>query len=240
MAQAVYSDMSKKTAIVARIVGAQTKLQTREAVEGYLFALPWILGLIVFFGGPILASMALSFADYDILSQPRFTGLDNYSRAFFDDKLFWPSLWRTFSYAAIVVPTSLAGSLVLAILLNQKLFGTNIFRTIFFVPHLTPIVAVAVIWSWLLHPNLGPINGYLELLSIEGPGWFTDRQWAIPATILVSIWMQLGGNAMLIFLAGLQGVPTELYEASDLDGAGGWTKFRYVTLPMISPTMNHH
>ena len=220
-----------------RAVGAQSKLQTREAIEGYLFALPWLLGLLIFFGGPIVASMALSFTEYDILSVPRFAGLDNYQRAFFDDKLFWPSLWRTFYYAGIVVPTSLAGSLVLAVLLNQKLRGTNFFRTIFFVPHLTPIVAVAVIWSWLLHPNLGPINGYLEQLSIEGPGWFTDRQWAVPATILVSIWMQLGGNAMLIFLAGLQGVPQELYEASDLDGASGWAKFRYVTLPMISPTI---
>lgn len=237
MAQAVYPHHSSAPSLLARIVGAQTKLQTREAIEGYLFALPWILGLIIFFGGPILASMALSFTEYDILSVPHFSGLDNYTRAFFDDKLFWPSLGRTFLYAGIVVPTSLAGSLLLAILLNQKLLGTNIFRTIFFVPHLTPIVAVAVIWSWLLHPNLGPINGYLEQLSIEGPGWFTDRQWAIPATILVSIWMQLGGNAMLIFLAGLQGVPIELYEASDLDGASGWAKFRHITLPMISPTI---
>jgi len=237
MAKAVPLPQLQRPSLLARLVGAQTKLQTREAIEGYLFALPWLLGLIIFFGGPILASMALSFTEYDILGAPRFTGLDNYARAFFDDKLFWPSLWRTFYYAGIVVPTSLAGSLLLAILLNQKLKGTNLFRTIFFVPHLTPIVAVAVIWSWLLHPNLGPINGYLEQLSIQGPGWFTDRQWAIPATILVSIWMQLGGNAMLIFLAGLQGVPTELYEASDLDGASGWAKFRYVTLPMISPTI---
>ena len=234
MAQSAYS---KKPTVLARIVGAENKLQTREAIEGYLFALPWLFGLLIFFGGPILASMALSFTDYDILGTPRFTGLDNYSRAFFDDKLFWPSLWRTFSYAAVVVPISLAGSLVLALLLNQKLLGTNIFRTIFFMPHLTPIVAVAVIWSWLLHPSLGPINGFLEQLSIEGPGWFTDRQWALPATIVVSTWMLVGGNAMLIFLAGLQGVPTELYEASELDGASNWAKFRHITLPLISPTI---
>lgn len=237
MTQTTYTKHVEGPSLLARLVGAQTKLQTREAIEGYLFALPWILGLLVFFGGPILASMALSFTEYDILSVPRFIGVENYTRAFFDDKLFWSSMGRTFLYAGIVVPTSLAGSLFLAILLNQKLIGTNIFRTIFFVPHLTPIVAVAVIWSWLLHPNLGPVNGYLEQFAIEGPGWFTDRQWAIPATILVSIWMQLGGNAMLIFLAGLQGVPVELYEASDLDGATGWAKFRHITLPMISPTI---
>lgn len=222
---------------LAFILGADTPLQLREAVEGYLFALPWIIGLVVFFGGPLLASMFLSFTNYDIVGTPHFTGLDNYAKAFFDDKLFWPSMGRTFLYAGIVVPTSLAGSLFLAILLNQKLLGTNIFRTVFFVPHLTPIVAVAVIWSWLLHPNLGPVNGYLEMIGINGPGWFTDRQWALPATVLVSIWMQLGGNAMLIFLAGLQGVPVELYEAADLDGASGWTKFRHVTLPLISPTI---
>ena len=238
MAQAVYSNRSQPPSLLARIVGAQTKLQTREAIEGYLFALPWILGLIIFFGGPILASMVLSFTEYDILSTPRFTGLDNYTKAFFDDKLFWPSMGRTFLYAGVVVPIALAGSLFLAILLNQKLKGTNIFRTIFFVPHLTPIVAVAVIWSWLLHPNLGPVNGYLELLlGIEGPRWFTDRQWALPSTVIVSVWMQLGGNAMLIFLAGLQGVPEELYEAADLDGASSWQKFRSVTLPLISPTI---
>ncbi len=237
MAQTANSQKSTVPPLLARLVGAQTKLQMQEAIEGYLFALPWILGLIIFFGGPILASMALSFTEYDILSVPRFNGLENYTRAFFDDRLFWASLGRTFLYAGIVVPTSLAGSLLLALLLNQQLLGTNIFRTIFFVPHLTPIVAVAVIWSWLLHPNLGPVNGYLEQVGIDGPGWFTDRQWAIPSTILVSIWMQLGGNAMLIFLAGLQGVPTELYEAADLDGASSWAKFRHITLPMISPTI---
>ena len=237
MAQAQATPRPRSPSLLAKIVGANSKLQMREAIEGYLFALPWILGLTIFFGGPILASVFLSFTDYDIVGQPRFTGLDNYTKAFFDDKLFWPSMGRTFLYASIVVPTALAGSLCLAMLLNQKLLGTNIFRTIFFVPHLTPIVAVAVIWSWLLHPNLGPVNGYLAQLGIDGPGWFTDRQWALPATILVSIWMQLGGNTMLIFLAGLQGVPIELYEAAALDGAGGWTKFRHVTLPLISPTI---
>lgn len=236
-APALSPQPSRSRSLLMRIVGADSKLQMREAIEGYLFALPWILGLIIFFGGPILASMVLSFTEYDILSTPRFTGLDNYAKAFFDDKLFWPSMMRTFVYAAVVVPTALAGSLFLAIMLNQKLKGTNIFRTIFFVPHLTPIVAVAVIWSWLLHPNLGPVNGYLELLGIEGPRWFTDRQWALPSTVIVSVWMQLGGNAMLIFLAGLQGVPEELYEAADLDGASGWQKFRSVTLPLISPTI---
>ncbi|NJN84704.1 MAG: sugar ABC transporter permease [Caldilineaceae bacterium] len=226
-----------KRGLLAIIVGAQTPMQVREAVEGYLFALPWILGLIIFFGGPVIASMVLSFTHYDILARPQFAGLENYAKAFFDDKLFWPSMARTFMYAAVVVPTALCGSLCLALLLNQKLKGTNVFRTIFFVPHLTPIVAVAVIWSWLLHPNLGPVNGYLEMLGINGPGWFTSRQWALPATILVSIWMYLGGNAMLIFLAGLQGVPEELYEAADLDGASNWNKFRNITLPLISPTI---
>lgn len=226
-----------KPSLLGRMVGAETPLQVREALEGYLFALPWILGLLVFFGGPILASMGLSFTEYDILSTPKFSGLENYQQAFFNDKLFWPSLGRTFYYALIVVPLALFGSLLLALMLNQKLRGTNIFRTIFFVPHLTPIVAVAVIWAWLLHPNLGPVNGYLAKLGLPEPGWFTDRSWAVPSIIMVSIWMALGGNSMLIFLAGLQGVPIELYEAADLDGASDWAKFRNVTLPLISPTI---
>ena len=122
-------------------------------------------------------------------------------------------------------------------LLNQHLIGTNVFRTVFFVPHLTPIVAVGVIWAWLLHTQLGPVNGLLRSVGLPAPRWFTSRAWAITSIILISTWMQLGGNRMLIFLAGLQGVPEELYEASELDGAGRAQKFLHVTLPLISPTI---
>jgi multiple sugar transport system permease protein len=135
------------------------------------------------------------------------------------------------------VPLGVVGSLLLAMLLNRKLKGTNLYRTLFFLPHLTPGVALAVLWIWLLHPTVGPINLVLSWFGIAGPGWLTAKAWAIPALILISLWAGLGGNTMLIFLAGLQGVPQELLEAAEIDGAGSWSKFRNVTLPMISPTL---
>lgn len=198
---------------------------------------PWIVGLLAFVAGPILASLYLSFTTYDILSPPQWVGLDNYRRAFFDDPLFWPSLGRTFYYAIFVVPLGLVGSLVLAMLLNQRLRATNIFRTAFFLPSLTPGVALSVLWLWLLHPKLGPANQLLRTLHLGEFSWLTDANTVIPSIILISLATTVGGSSMLIFLAGLQGVPRELEEAAIVDGAGVWTKFRHVTLPMITPTL---
>ncbi len=220
-----------------RVVGAKSRLQVQEARWGYIFLIPWLLGLAIFIVGPILASAYFSFQEYDIVSPPEYIGAANYVRAFTADKQFWPSLWRTLYYSLLVVPIGLTGSLLLAILLNQGIRGTNIFRTIFFLPHLTPAVALAVLWIWLFHPTVGPINTVLEGVGIPGPGWLQAKDWALPALIIISLWAGIGGNTMLIFLAGLQGVPRELYEASEIDGAGRWAKFRNVTLPMISPTL---
>ena len=220
-----------------RLVGAKSRLQVQEARWGYIFLIPWLLGLAIFIVGPILASAYFSFQEYDIVSPPEYIGAANYVRAFTADKQFWPSLWRTLYYSLLVVPIGLTGSLLLAILLNQGIRGTNIFRTIFFLPHLTPAVALAVLWIWLFHPTVGPINTVLEGVGIPGPGWLQAKDWALPALIIISLWAGIGGNTMLIFLAGLQGVPRELYEASEIDGAGRWAKFRNVTLPMISPTL---
>lgn len=227
-----------KPGLLARIVGSKTQYQTRKALWGYLFALPWILGLIVFWGGPILASLYYSFTEYGVTGTPKYTGLANFTRAFTTDDLFWSSLGRTFTFAVIFVPVAISGALVLAILLNQKLKGTNIYRTIFFVPHLLPAVAIAVVWSFLLAPKLGPINEFLRSIGIaEPPAWLSSRDSALWSVIMINVWAAMGGNTMLIFLAGLQGVPQELYEAADIDGAGGFSKFRNVTLPLISPTI---
>lgn len=220
-----------------RLLRAESDMQARKAVFGYLFLLPWLAGLLVFYVGPIIASAYFSLTEYEILSSPRLVGLANYKTAFFEDRLFWPSLRRTFTYALVSVPLGLVGSLVLAILLNQGLKATNVFRTLFFLPHLTPSVAMAILWVWLLHPQTGPVNAMLGKLGIPGPGWFSSQQWAIPSLILISLWAGMGGNRMLIFLAGLQGVPDELYDAASIDGAGTWRRFWNVTLPMISPTM---
>jgi multiple sugar transport system permease protein len=226
----------RATPFVARLVGVSSGMQARDALWGYVFLLPWLVGLIVFFLGPILLSFALSFTQYDVISAPLFIGLDNYHKAFFDDQLFWPSILRTFKYSAIVVPIGLLGALALALLLNRGTRGTNIFRASFFVPTLTPSVALVLLWGWLLQPEIGPVNLVLRLVGITGPAWLSSQYWAFSSIVVINLWASMGGNTMLIFLAGLQGVPHELYEAASLDGAGGWARFRHVTLPMISPT----
>ncbi len=228
---------ARPPSLLATIVGAKTPLQTKRALWGYLFAVPWLLGLLLFVLGPIIASFYFSFTEYDGISDPRLIGLRNYQTALFDDKLFWPSLLRTFQYTAVVVPLGLVGSLVLALLLNRGLRGTNTFRTLFFLPSLTPTVALALVWLWIFHPQVGPINLLLGGIGIEGPAWLASSDWALTALIIMDLWASWGGNTMLIFLAGLQGVPQELIEAAEIDGAGRWAKFRHITLPMISPTL---
>ncbi len=221
----------------ARAIGIQSSRKAREAKWGYIFLTPWLLGLAIFILGPIIASAYFSLTQYSIVKPPEFVGLDNYVTAFTDDSLFWSSLGRTFRYALVVVPLGLLGSLGLALLLNQGLKGSNIFRTLFFLPSLTPAVALALLWTWLFHPSVGPINVALAWFGIDGPGWLADKDWALTALVIISLWAVIGGSQMLIFLAGLQGVPQEFYEAAEIDGAGAWARFRNVTLPLITPTL---
>ncbi|NLE45966.1 MAG: sugar ABC transporter permease [Chloroflexi bacterium] len=229
--------MKERSSWLLRLSGSTTRLQAKRAFWGYIYLSPWLFGLSIFIVGPILASIYFSMTSYDVISAPRWVGLENYAQAFAGDKLFWPSLERTLRYAFVTVPLGVAGSLFLAILLNQGIRGTGGFRTLFFLPSLTPTVALAILWKWLFHPNLGPVNAMLEWFGIVGPGWLTVKEWAMPALIIISLWGSLGGTRMIIFLAGLQGVPRALYEAAELDGAGTWSKFWNVTLPMISPTL---
>lgn len=221
----------------ARSIGIKSSRKAREAKWGYIFLLPWVLGLVIFILGPILASAYFSLTQYSIVKPPIFVGADNFVKAFTGDRLFWSSLGRTFVYAVAVVPLGLIGSLLLAILLNRGLRGSNIFRTLFFMPSLTPAVALALLWTWLFHPSVGPINVALDWINIEGPGWLADKDWALTALVIISLWAVIGGNQMLIFLAGLQGVPKEYYEAAEIDGAGAWAQFWSVTLPLITPTL---
>ncbi len=223
---------------VSRLVGAETKFQTQRALWGYVFAIPWVLGLIVFWGGPILASLYFSFTNYEVIGAPHWIGVSNYTKAFVQDDLFWPSLSRTFVFTLVFVPAAVIGALFLAMLLNQKLQGTNIYRTVFFMPHLVPAVALAVVWVFLLQPKLGPINYMLRGLGVANPpAWLASRGSALYSVTMINIWAAVGGNTMLIFLAGLQGVPQELYEAADMDGAHSIDKFRHVTLPLLTPTI---
>jgi len=224
--------------LLTKIVGAKTNVQTRRALWGYLFALPWILGLIIFFGGPILASTYFSFTDYSILNAPKFIGLENYARAFNKDDLFWSSLGRTFLFTLLFVPSSIIGSLMLAVLLNQKLKGTAVFRTLFYIPNLIPAVALTVLWISILQPRMGPVNVALRALGVsDPPGWLLTQDSALYSVTLINVWAAVGGTTMLIFLAGLQGIPQEYYEAAAIDGASLWSKFRQITLPMLTPTI---
>jgi multiple sugar transport system permease protein len=215
----------------------RSRIRAREVLWGYVFAIPWLVGLAIFVVGPMLASLVLSFTKYDVITPPQPIGLANYVEALSKDDLFWSSLQRTFEYAVIVVPVGLAGSLVLALVLNQGFSGTNLYRTLYFLPSLTPAVAAGILWQWLFDPSVGPINFVVGSLGLPKPGWLASPAWALPAVMLISLWGFWGGNNMVIFLAGLQGVPAELHDAASVDGAGRWSRFRHVTLPMISPTI---
>lgn len=209
----------------------------REAVEGYLWISPWVIGFLVFTAGPILASLYLGFTKYKIGGTPEWIGLANYQQAFTSDKLFWPSLYRTGYYSLFNVVLGVIGSLLLALVLDKVIFGRTVYRAIYYLPSLTPAVATAILWGWLLHPQVGLVNDLLRKIGVQGPGWLTNTTWAIPSIILISLWGSIGGGRMIIFLAGLQGVPTELYEAAEIDGANGVRKFWHITLPLISPTI---
>ena len=209
----------------------------REAVEGYLYISPWIVGFLVFTLGPMLASLYYSLTTYNILSEPHFSGLANYVAIFTHDRLFRVALSRTAYYAVASVALGVGGSLLLAVLLDQRLKGVSVWRTLYFLPSLTPIVASALLWGWIFHPQFGILNYLLAKVGLPGPGWLASTEWAMPALIIMALWGGLGGGRMIIFIAGLQGVPAELYEAANIDGAGTWSRFRHVTLPLLTPTI---
>ena len=214
-----------------------SRMRRQEAWMGVLYLSPWIIGFIVFVAGPLLASIYLSFTKYNVMRPPQFIGLDNYIYAFSKDDLLIPSIVRTFYYTLLLVPLAMAGSLLVAILLNNKLVLTTVWRTFFFLPTLTPLIAAALLWRWMLNPDVGLVNYLLSLVGIKGPGWLSSTDWAIPGLVLMGLWASVGGSRMIIFLAGLQDVPQELLEAAEIDGAGTWSKFWNVTLPLITPTV---
>lgn len=213
----------------------------RDARDGYLFALPWLLGFVIFTLGPMLVSIFMSFTRWDgitPLSQIEWVGTTNYQQLFYEDAKFRVALANTVWYVLWAVPLGTLNALILALLLNQEVRGQAVFRTLFYLPSVVSGVATSMLWLWLFNPAFGPINYALGKLGVPEaylPGWLTDPQWAMTAFIFMSLWGV--GNSMLIYLAGLQGVPVHLYEAADLDGANGWIRFRHVTLPMLTPTL---
>lgn len=225
--------------------GAQTasmKARTRESrvarrytLLGIAFALPWLLHLLIFTAYPILASFYYSFTDYNVLKPPTFVGLENYAILFTQDDVFWVAVENTLLYAVMAIPLGIVFALLLAMLLNSKIRFLPFWRTIYFLPTLVPDVALGLMWLWLLNPQFGIINWLLGLVGIQGPGWLADERWAKPSLVLISLWGV--GSTMIIYLAGLQDVPQELYDAADVDGASIWSKTRNITVPMITPVI---
>jgi len=205
----------------------------REALFFYFFISPWIIGFLVFQIGPILASLYFSFTSYAIVDSPQWIGTRNYLRAFTQDRLFWTSLWNTFYYVGFGVPLNVVFAFLLAVLLNAEIRGRISYRVAYYIPSIIPGVAGAVLWLILLNPRLGLINMALGVFGIQGPNWLASPQWSKPAFILMSLWGV--GGAMIIYLAGLQGIPVELYEAADIDGASTAAKFTRITIPLMSP-----
>jgi multiple sugar transport system permease protein len=232
--------MAQQTAALSGVRAARrSRLARSENLAGWLWSSPWIIGFFVWTLGPMLYSLYLAFTKYNIASAPEWVGIANFVQALSSkDSLFWPSLVRTFTWAIVMVPLSLTCSLLAAMLLNQHLRATALFRTLYFLPSLTPAVASALLWRWLFQPDFGPINYVLGQIGVAHPPlWFAEESLAMPSLMIMTLWGAVGGGNMIIFLAGLQGVPLELHEAASIDGASVVRRFWSVTLPMITPTI---
>lgn len=208
--------------------------ERKRLLTGLAFVSPWIIGFLFFTLYPVGASLYYAFCDYDVLSRPVWVGTLNF-RDMFTDEVFWKSLYNTLRYAAFALPLGMILSLFVAVLLNQRIVGRPIFRTIFFLPSLVPLVASVMLWLWIFNGSFGLLNYALGWFGIEGPNWLTDENWTMPSLVIMSLWGI--GNAVVIQLAALQDVPRSLYESADIDGAGPWSKLWHITIPLISPVL---
>ena len=212
-----------------------TAHRRKEALTFYLFISQWVIGFVVFLLGPMLFSIYLSFTEWDSFTAPVWVGLDNYITLLTDDPIFMKVMGNTAYYSLISVPLGMVVSLFIANLLNKKVRFRKLFRTLVYLPHLIPIVAVALIFQMVFAPEAGPLNQALALIGIDGPNWLMDASWVKPALILMSLW-QAGGGTILL-LAGMNGIPKELYEAAEIDGASGFRQFWSVTFPQLTPVI---
>jgi len=228
-----------------------SKMASSETVAGYIFLLPNFLGFLIFTSLPVLASLGLSFTQWDILTPPKFVGLANFAkllgfhseagRFLPNDPQFWQYAYNTL-FLMLAIPINMIGALVVALAMHQKLRGITFFRTIYFLPTVCAGVAICMLWRWIYNPDFGMLNAFLIKifhimhLPIQPPNWLSSTLWAKPALMLMGFWGSIGGVNMLLYLAALHNVPRELYEAAEIDGAGNWQRFRAVTLPFLSPT----
>jgi multiple sugar transport system permease protein len=215
-----------------RVLG---RLARREALLFYVLIAPWLVNLLVFVIGPVISSLYLSFTQYNIVNPATWVGLANYRRLFTADPLFYQSLRVTTIWVVVGVPLRLAAALFFAVLLNQKVPAVGFFRTVYYLPSVVSGVAVSLLWVWLLQPQFGLLNYGLHLVGLPGPQWLSSPSWALPGLIVMSLWTV--GSTMIIFLAGLQGIPAELYESARIDGAGTIRQFFAVTIPLITPVI---
>jgi multiple sugar transport system permease protein len=211
--------------------------QWKKVLVAYSFIAPNFLGFAIFTLGPMLFAFALAFMHWDGSNPISFAGLDNFWRLF-RDRAFVIAFWNTIVYAALSVPLTIVCALALAMLLNQKLPGRSVFRAVMFFPYVASLVAVAVVWNMLFNPDMGPMNMLLYTVGVDPkdiPRWAADKDWAMVTVVLFGVWKSMG-YYMVIYLAGLQGINQDLYEAASIDGAGAWQKFWYVTVPQLGPT----
>ena len=220
---------------LAELRAAFTGLQREESLAGLLFIVPNFLGFLAFSLFPITFAVYITFTRWNLAKPPVFIGFENFV-TLWNDPLFWKTMGNTIYYTFVAVPTGVFAAFWLAILMNRKMKGVLFFRTVYFLPQITLTVAAAVVWGWLYNPELGLFNFLLDMVGIEGPRWLGSTTWAMPAIIIMGNWQGIG-FAMLILLAGLQGIPNEFYEASEIDGANEWQKLRHVTVPMLTPTI---
>ncbi len=232
-------DMDQAVAAPARVVrrlgGFKLSQRAREEILAYFCLSPWLIGFLVFVAGAMVYSFGLSFFESDMLTGSRFIGIENFRTLFFDDPLLLQSLKVTTLYSIGAVPLNTALALLVALMLNQRIRAQGVFRTMYYMPSVVSGVAVAILWSWMFNPDFGLINAGFSIIGIRGPRWTWSETWALPAFVIMSLW-GVGGN-MLLYLAGLQGIPTPLYEAARIDGANAFRCFLHITIPMMTPTI---
>ncbi len=226
------ADLSSSVSGIVAKRERRLTLQQRRTILGYIFISPFILGFLIWFLIPAAVSVYLTFQKWDLISPPQYVGLQNIQHLF-NDPLLVQSLKATFVYTSLSVPLSLALSFFLASLINREFRGIAIFRTIYYLPSIVPAIANALLWAWMFNTEFGLINFFIRGLGGQKIPWLQSTTWAIPAFVILTLWG--AGGAMIIFLAGLQGIPDIYYEAADIDGAGRWAKLRHITLPLMSP-----
>lgn len=227
-------DAAAASRTAPRVRRPTSRLRRREAVAAYLFTSPFIIGFLIFTAFPMLFSIYMSFHEWDIARPPEWVGLGNYARMA-EDELVAKAVFNTIFYVALSVPLGLSLSFGLALLLNMRLRGAGIWRTLFYLPAVVPVVATTILWMWIFNKNFGLLNAMLEPLGVEKISWLGDPRYTKLSLVIMSMWGAGGGTVIL--LAALKNVPAELYEAATIDGAGSWQRFRHITVPMISPVL---